>query len=86
MYQPFAPPRCHSSSRMLAGWSPSAKKRQPAASSRLLILMRAVASFIPSSYYTFGILMDIPETMTDAQHAGPPFSFWQVWCGNAQVT
>ena len=30
----------------LAGLSPSGKKRQPAFSSRLLILMRAVASFM----------------------------------------
>jgi hypothetical protein len=33
------------SSRMVAGWSPAGKKRQPAVSSSLLILMRAVASF-----------------------------------------
>ena len=34
---------------MLAGLFPSAKKRQPAASSNLLILMRAVASLADMS-------------------------------------
>jgi hypothetical protein len=33
--------------RMLAGLVPSAKKRQPAASSSLLILIRAVALYLP---------------------------------------
>ena len=34
---------------------------------------------------TFGILTDIPETMTEARQACLRSSFWQVRCRNAQV-
>ena len=38
------------SRQILAGLFPSAKKRQPAASSNLLILIRAVASFMGTRF------------------------------------
>ena len=49
------------SRQILAGESPSAKKRQPAASSNLLILIRAVASFMGNrSLCRYGEASSVP--------------------------